>query len=121
MVVAAASRIVEILVAPNWGVKASADVHSNLPYVPPMVVVILSFVAFGSSRDLCQAIEQTGFMAPAYVAILYTCGLFYFCFLTALMHRVKDHWYPDRSDEKHEYSSLPEVQSDRFGHNQDWD
>ncbi|KAB8220789.1 hypothetical protein BDV33DRAFT_190842 [Aspergillus novoparasiticus] len=38
MVVAAASRIVEILVVPNWAVKASTDVHSNLPYVPPMVL-----------------------------------------------------------------------------------
>ncbi|KAF7624079.1 hypothetical protein F9C07_2280755 [Aspergillus flavus] len=121
MVVAATFRIVEILVIPDWTVKASTDVHSNLPYVTPMVAVILSFVAFGSSRDLCQAIEGTGFMAPAYVAILYTCGLFYFCFLTALMHRIKDHWYPDGSDGKHEYSSLPEVQSDRFGCNQNWD
>lgn len=102
--------------------------------------MILSFVAFGSSRDLCQAIEGTGFMAPAYVAILYTCGLFYFCcrttnplitvvvhamltaiVLTALMHRIRDHWYPDGSDGKHEYSSLPEVQSDRFGCDQNWD
>ena len=63
-------------------------------------------------------------MAPAYVAILYTCGFVYFSceainllviiphalltavVLTTLIHRVKDHWYPEGCDEKYEYSSF---------------
>ena len=99
------------------------------------MVVILSFVAFGSSRALCSAIEQTGLMAPAYVAVLYTCGFVYFIceainllviipralltdvVLISLIHRVKDHWYPDGCDEKYQYSSLSGMHSDGLGYN----
>ncbi|KAB8263178.1 hypothetical protein BDV32DRAFT_136230 [Aspergillus pseudonomiae] len=121
MVTAAAFRIIEILVVPHWPVNVSTDAYSILRYVTSLLVVILSFVSFGSSRDLCQAIEETGFMAAPYVAILYTCGLIYFSFLANLIHRIKDHLYPDESDEKYEYSSLPGMQSDRLGYNQNLD
>ncbi|OGM47318.1 hypothetical protein ABOM_003876 [Aspergillus bombycis] len=120
MVTAAAFRIVEILVVPHCA-NVSTDVHSNLRYITPLVAVVLSFVAFGSSRDLCQAIEEAGFMASPYVAILYTCGLVYFSFLTTIIHRIKDHLYPDGGDEKYEYSSLPGMHSDRLGYNQSLD
>lgn len=74
-------------------------------------------------------------MAPAYVAILYTFGFVYFSceainlliiiphalltavVLTTLIHLVKDHWYPDGSDEKYEYSSLSGMHSDGLGYN----
>ncbi|KAE8359091.1 hypothetical protein BDV27DRAFT_168814 [Aspergillus caelatus] len=42
MVVAAAFRIVEILVVPHWAAKAPTDVHSNLRYVTPLVLYYLA-------------------------------------------------------------------------------